>query len=59
METERERELGMQTMRDAKIELMIIVWSRGHSPQSCVLGDEFELSRVQHVLKLFSKGGCL
>lgn len=22
-----------------------------HSPQSCVLGDEFELSSVQHVLR--------
>lgn len=45
-----ERELGMQTVRDAKIELTIGVWSCRHSPQSCVLGDEFELSRVQHVL---------
>lgn len=45
-----ERELGMQTVRDAKLELPIGVWNCRHSLPSCVLGDEFELSRVQHVL---------
>lgn len=54
-----ERELGMQTVRDAKLELPKGVWNCRHSLPSCVLGDEFELSRVQHVLSKAHSVLCL